>query len=113
MDLLSLVELAHDIAGRVNMREELDRTRRQPTDGTRGFLLGGLRSVDDGGPSPARLGVSAPPGQRSASDWGSELWLRWESAFQLHWGSAPYIRKRCCVSTCMLQMPTCMFQLPT
>jgi hypothetical protein len=22
------------------------------------------------------------------------------------------IRKRCCVSTCMLQMPTCMFQLP-
>jgi hypothetical protein len=33
MDLRSLVELAHDSAGRVNMREELDRPRSPPTGG--------------------------------------------------------------------------------
>jgi 2-methylaconitate cis-trans-isomerase PrpF len=33
MDLRSLVELAHGSAGRVNMREELDRPRRPPTGG--------------------------------------------------------------------------------
>jgi hypothetical protein len=37
MDLRSLVELAYGSAGRVNMREELDRPRRPPTGGARGF----------------------------------------------------------------------------
>ena len=53
MDLRSLVELAHDSAGRVNMREELDRPRRPPTGGARGFFLG-VRAL-------AKMGVRPSP----------------------------------------------------
>ena len=38
MDLRSLVELSHGSAGRVSMREELDRLRRLTTGGARGFF---------------------------------------------------------------------------
>ena len=44
MDLRSLVELAHDSAGRVRMREELDLPRRPPTGGARGFWASPLGS---------------------------------------------------------------------
>jgi len=47
MDLRSLVELAHDNAGRVNMCEELDRPRRPPTGGARGFFLPPTRTREE------------------------------------------------------------------
>jgi hypothetical protein len=61
MDLRSLVELAHGSAGRVSMREELDRPRRPPTGGARGFFYGVRALAMMGVSSPARLGVRAPP----------------------------------------------------
>jgi hypothetical protein len=53
MDLRSIVELAHGSAGRVNMREELDRPRRPPTGGARGFS--GFSPWQPGRPWPSRL----------------------------------------------------------
>ena len=53
MDLRSLVELAHVSAGRAGMREELDRPRRPPTGGARGFS--GLLPLAARPAGPSRL----------------------------------------------------------
>ena len=60
----SLVELAHGSAGRVSMSEELDRPRRPPTGGARGFFYGVRPLAMMGVRAPARLGVRAPPRRR-------------------------------------------------
>jgi len=63
----TLVELAHGSAGRVSMREELDRPRTPPTGGARGFFWGpcsghggGPRSSSTGGPRPTCPGGLRP-----------------------------------------------------